>query len=108
MMDIKHVVVFITVPDQESADRVSVLLVEKKLAACVNQVPGVQSVYRWQGEVNRDSEILLIAKTRASLFEEAFAPAVKEVHPYDLPEIIALPVLMGSQDYLDWIDAETG
>jgi periplasmic divalent cation tolerance protein len=72
-------------------------------AACVNVMTPVTSLYTWEGEINRDEEMLLIVKSRADLFEEDLIPAVKAVHPYDVPEIIALPIIMGSEDYLGWI-----
>ena len=82
-------------------------LLEKKLAACVNLVGSILSFYTWEGDINRDKEMLLIVKSRAELFESELIPAVQAVHPYDVPEIIALPILMGSANYLSWIDEET-
>lgn len=106
-MQTEYVVVFITTPSPEVAEKVANELVARKLAACVNIVPAVLSIYTWRGEVHNDQETLLIVKTRAALFEEYLVPAVKAVHPYEVPEIIALPVIFGSEDYLDWIAAET-
>ena len=82
-------------------------LLEKKLAACVNIVPSINSIYRWQGQNQKDEELLLVAKTRAELFEDLFVPAVRALHPYEVPEVIALPIVLGSQSYLDWIGQET-
>jgi periplasmic divalent cation tolerance protein len=106
-MENKYIVVFITAPSEQVGKDIAHALLEKKLAACVNIVAPINSLYIWQGETNDDEEVLLIVKTRAGLFEQKLIPAVKEVHPYDVPEIIALPVLLGDQDYLDWIEAET-
>ncbi|HEX9028846.1 MAG TPA: divalent-cation tolerance protein CutA, partial [Anaerolineales bacterium] len=83
-------------------------LLEQKLAACVNILPQLRSLYIWQGQIHDDEEAMLLVKTRAELFETQLIPAVKMVHPYEVPEIIALPVQAGSKDYLDWIDAVTG
>lgn len=98
-------VVYITVPSEEVGLEIAHALVEQRLAACVSLAGPVTSVYRWQGKINEDIEVLLIAKTRAERFEEVFVPAVQALHPYDVPEIIALPVVAGAQNYLDWIDA---
>jgi periplasmic divalent cation tolerance protein len=75
------------------------------LAACVNVVPGITSVYRWQGEVQHDSEWLLIAKSRRDVLD-ALVQRVQTLHSYELPEIIALPLVGGSEGYLSWLDAE--
>ena len=106
-MQIEYVVVLITVPSLEVGEKISDELLEKKLAACVNIVPSIHSIYAWQGQVLSDQEVLLVVKTRAELFDEYLVPTVKALHPYDVPEIIALPIVLGSQDYLDWIAAET-
>lgn len=103
----KYIVVLITAPSESVAREIAEVLLEKKLAACVNLVTSINSLYTWQGRTNDDKEILLIAKSRAELFEEGIIPAVKKAHPYQVPEILALPVLMGSQEYLDWIEEVT-
>jgi periplasmic divalent cation tolerance protein len=95
-------VVLVTAPDAESAARIARTLIEEGLAACVNLVPGMRSIYRWQGAVQEDAESLLIAKTRAGLVP-ALAARVRALHPYELPEVIALPVVAGSEPYLDWV-----
>jgi periplasmic divalent cation tolerance protein len=107
-MDAEHIIVFITAPSREAGEQVARALLDKRLAACVNIVPAVDSLYWWQGAIQSEQEVLLIAKSRAKLFEEGIIPAVRAVHPYDVPEIIAMPILMGSRQYLDWIDEETG
>ena len=75
---------------------------EAQLAACVNIVPGITSVYRWQGAVHRDAELLLVVKTRAELLE-ALTARVRQLHPYDKPEVLALPAAGGSSSYLRWV-----
>jgi periplasmic divalent cation tolerance protein len=106
-MPTDFIVVLITVPSSEVGERIAASLLEKKLAACVNILPGVTSLYTWKGVVQKDQELLLVVKTRLELFHERLVPAVKALHPYELPEIIALPLALGSPDYLDWIAAET-
>jgi len=101
------VVVLITVPSQETGEAIAHILVEKGLAACVNLVGPIRSLYAWEGNINDEQEFMLIAKTRADLFADQLVPAVKALHPYQVPEIIALPILMGSPEYLDWIQAST-
>ncbi len=101
MNETESVVVFITAPEAEAQGLAEVLVREKK-AACVNIVPRVHSTYWWQGEIESDDESLLIIKTRLSLLD-GLVEAVKETHSYDVPEVIALPVLGGNRDYLDWI-----
>lgn len=103
----KYIVVLITAPSESVAREIAEVLLEKKLAACVNLVTSINSLYTWQGRTNDDKEILLIVKSRAELFKEGIIPAVKKAHPYQVPEILALPVLMGSQEYLDWIEEVT-
>lgn len=101
------IVVLITAPSEEVGRGIAQALLDNKLAACVNIVAPINSLYLWRGDINDDEEVLLIVKSRAELFEQGLIPTVKEVHPYDVPEIIALPILLGDQDYLDWIEAET-
>lgn len=95
-------VVLVTAPDAETGAQLARQLVEEGLAACVNLVPGVRSIYRWQGALQEDAEILLIAKTRAAQLD-ALTARVRALHPYELPEVIALPVAGGSAPYLDWV-----
>ncbi len=98
-------VVLVTAPDGEIGARIARTLVEERLAACVNLVPAVRSIYRWQGRIEDDAEVLLIAKTHASCCEE-LAARVRALHPYEVPEVIALAAAGGSPDYLGWIVAE--
>lgn len=92
----------ITFPDEDTGARVARALVEEGLCACVNLVPRVRSIYRWQGAVSDDHEVLGIAKTTSARFE-ALRARVVALHPYDVPEVIALPVVAGSEPYLDWV-----
>jgi len=102
----EYVVILITCPDRDSGRKIAFGLVENRLAACVNIISGLNSIYYWQGKIEDDSEALLIVKTQGSLFEEV-EKFVKENHPYTVPEIIALPVVKGSEDYLKWIKETT-
>ena len=95
-------VVLVTAPDAETAARIARALVEEHLIACANVIPGIRSIYRWEGEVADEPEVLLVLKTRASRFA-AVAARVKALHPYALPEVVALPVVDGSEAYLDWV-----
>ncbi|ADC89519.1 CutA1 divalent ion tolerance protein [Thermocrinis albus DSM 14484] len=97
-----YCVVLITVPP-DRADQLAHLIVEKKLGACVNVVPEVRSLYWWKGNMEKDRESLLVVKTSFSLFPQLLKE-VKENHPYTVPEIIALPIVAGNPDYLNWID----
>lgn len=98
-------VVLMTAGSQEEADRIANTLVAEMLAACVNVLPGVTSVYRWEGEAQRDQEWLLVAKSTREVLDD-LVRRVQALHSYDLPEIIALPVLGGSKGYLRWIESE--
>ena len=91
-----------TCPDEPTASRIAEALVGEELAACVNQVPGITSTYRWQGKVERDTEVLLVIKSLAARIE-AVQHRVASLHPYELPEFVVLPVSTGSERYLDWI-----
>jgi periplasmic divalent cation tolerance protein len=99
-------VALITAPSREVAESIASMLVEKRLAACVNILPPVRSIYRWEGKVSEEDEVLLLVKTRPELFSTRLLPAVQEMHPYQLPEIIALPVEAGLEDYLKWVAQE--
>jgi periplasmic divalent cation tolerance protein len=93
-------------PDETSANAIALAVVEARLAACVNILPRVQSVYRWQGAVESASEIPLLIKTTAANYP-ALENAIRAQHPYEIPEIIALPVERGLPAYLNWVAAET-
>ncbi len=98
-------VLLTTLPTPEDARRIARLLVEEKLAACVQILP-IESVYRWEGKVQAEGELLLFIKTRTALFDAAMA-RVKAEHPYTVPEIVGFPFTAGHQPYLDWIGAST-
>ncbi len=106
-MDSQPLVIYCTCPDQATAERIAETLVDERLAACVNLVPGLTSIYRWQGQIQRDAEWLLIIKTRRTVYSLLEA-RLRELHPYEVPEIIALPIQAGLADYLDWIVDSTG
>ncbi|MBL8427595.1 MAG: divalent-cation tolerance protein CutA [Dechloromonas sp.] len=103
-MDIRLVIT--NCPDEETANRIALAVVEAKLAACVNILPRVQSIYRWQGAVESAVEVPLLIKTTAAAYP-ALEAAIRESHPYDVPEIIALPITAGLPAYLNWLAAET-
>jgi periplasmic divalent cation tolerance protein len=102
-----HIVVFCTVGKTQDAGALALALVEQHLVACVNIVPAVTSIYRWRGKIERDEEQLLVMKTRADRFEELRAAIVAR-HPYEVPEIVALPLVAGHAPYLAWIDVSVG
>ncbi len=106
-MDSQPLVIYCTCPDQATAERIAETVVDERLAACVNLVPGLTSIYRWQGQIQRDAEWLLIIKTRRTVYSLLEA-RLCELHPYEVPEIIALPIQAGLADYLDWIVDSTG
>lgn len=91
-----------TCPDLEVAEQLAESLVQEGLAACVNLVPGLTSVYRWEGAVARDTEVLLLIKTTEECLA-AVAAHIEREHPYDLPELIAYPIVAGLPTYLDWV-----
>lgn len=101
----EFIVVYVTVGSPDEGDRLARALVEERLAACVNRVRQVQSTYRWQGKVEQSGEELLIIKTRRKLFGR-LQKRVQELHSYSVPEIIALPILEGSESYLKWLGEE--
>ena len=102
----ENIVVYITAPSEDAAAVIAHALVEQKLAACVNIVRDIRSIYSWQGKIEDDAEVLMIVKTQSKHFD-ALSEKVKELHSYDVPEIIALPILKGSDDYFKWIKAST-
>jgi periplasmic divalent cation tolerance protein len=99
-------VVLCACPDEAVAALIARELVEARLAACVNRLPGVRSIYRWEGALQDEPEVLLAIKTSTSRYEE-LEMRLKALHPYEVPEIIALPVLAGAASYLAWLAAET-
>ena len=101
-----HIVVFITVPNRKEANRIAKELLKDKLAACVNIVENVRSLFWWQGKVDSAKEALLIVKTRKALMHKLIQK-VKSLHSYEVPEIIALPIVCGNKEYLKWINEST-
>ena len=94
-----------TCPSRQEAERLGSLIIEKRVAACVNIIPGVQSVYRWQGQIEQDEECLLLIKTSKERFDTLSALIVDE-HPYELPEVIGVSIEHGLSAYLRWIEDE--
>ena len=102
----RPLIVFCSCPDEAVADRIASCLVEEHLAACVNRLPGIVSTYRWQGAIQRDTEVQLMIKTTRDRFD-ALRDRLLALHPYELPEVIAVDIALGSVPYLVWIEAET-
>jgi periplasmic divalent cation tolerance protein len=100
-----YIVVYVTAPEEEAVD-LAKTLVEERLVACVNLVPGLRSIYWWQGKVEDEPEVLCMMKTRSNLFE-SLRDRVRQLHSYEVEEIIALPILAGNLPYLDWIKENT-
>jgi periplasmic divalent cation tolerance protein len=100
------IVVLITASSREEADRIARRLVEDRLAACVNIIPQMRSIFVWEQKLSQEEEVLLVVKSRRARFQQ-LAGAVKRLHSYSVPEIIALPVVMGSADYLRWVSEST-
>ena len=101
-----HIVVFITASSKGEAQKIIAGLLEEKLAACVNVIEHIESHFWWQGKIDKAKEVLLVLKTRKALFNKV-VKKVKSLHSYEVPEIIALPILSGNKQYLDWIDDST-
>jgi periplasmic divalent cation tolerance protein len=98
--------VFTTLPTADKAAEIAKLLVEEKLVACANLLPAIRSIYRWQGKLHDENEVLVLLKTRAENLER-LKLRLLEIHPYELPEMLAVPVESGYQPYLDWLAGET-
>jgi periplasmic divalent cation tolerance protein len=101
-----YLVVFITCPDLESAQNLSDLLLKERLAACVNIIPNLTSFFWWGRKIHRSEEVLLMVKTKESVLRE-LTRKVKKNHPYENPEVIALPIIGGSKKFTRWIEDET-
>jgi periplasmic divalent cation tolerance protein len=101
-MESKALIVICTCPDQQSAEHIANHLIENRLAACVNISSPIKSVYRWQGEIEAADEVMLFIKTSAASYEE-LEQTIMSLHPYELPEVLAVPVDKGQQNYLGWI-----
>ena len=105
MEEFADIVLFITTANAEEAQQIAGVLLNERKAACVNIVPMVDSLFWWQGKLDAAQESLLIVKSKASVLNE-IVRLVRELHSYDVPEIIALPIIGGNQDYLEWIGKE--
>ena len=103
---IEFVLVMVTCSSQEEAEEIGNSLVEKRLTACVNVLPEIKSIFHWKGKISKEKEVLLIVKSKLDLFE-LIRNEVKDLHSYEVPEIIALPIKAGSEEYLNWIKKET-
>ena len=101
------IVILCTCPDEGTASRLAGGLLEEQLAACVNILPGIRSIYRWQDAVSDDAEVLMVIKSLASRFE-AVETWLQKHHPYEVPEVLALPAEKVSADYMAWIEANVG
>ncbi len=99
-----YYVVFITVPNEEEAVRIANTLVNENLGKCVNLIRDIRSIYQWEGRIEDEKELLLIVKTKKGIFKK-LSERVKELHSYSVPEIIALPIVEGSKEYLNWLDS---
>jgi len=102
----KYILVLTTVPDEKSGQKIAKQLVKERLSACVTVSAASQSFYWWQGKISNEKEHILFIKTKAILFTD-LEKRIKEIHPYEVPEIVALPFLKGSAKYLNWIEKET-
>lgn len=105
-MEEKFFMVWITVPNEEEGERIAKTLIEEQLVACANLVPHVRSFFVWENTFSEEKEVLLILKTRASLFHN-LEKRVREIHSYKVPEIIATPIERGFQPYLEWVSQST-
>ena len=105
MKETDKIVIFVTTSTEEEARRIAELLLGQRKAACVNIVPKVDSLFWWQGKLDSAQESLLIIKTKASLLPDVVS-LVKGIHSYEVPEIIAMPIIGGNEDYLKWIHSE--
>jgi periplasmic divalent cation tolerance protein len=101
-----ELIVFVTTPNNDEAARIADALVSERLAACVNIVPTIESIYRWEGKVTRDSETLMIIKSTDERYPE-LERRVKELHSYSTPEVVALKIERGSQNYIEWLRDST-
>jgi periplasmic divalent cation tolerance protein len=100
------IVVFVTAPSEKAGEKIAQALLKERLAACVNIVPGLKSLFRWKGKISTEEEVLLLIKTKDRLFEK-LKKRVIELHSYDIPEVVALGILAGNEKYLDWLKKET-
>lgn len=102
----RNLIVITHLPDRESAEKLASLLIDRRLAACVNLLAPCHSIYRWRGEIQRDEEHPLLIKTSEDRYAELEA-SIRANHPYELPEIVAVPIVQGLPAYLHWVESET-
>jgi len=100
------IIILVTTSSEEEGRKIAQVLVEKRIAACVNIINDIESIYRWKGKISDEKEVLLLIKTRKKLYKSVEGE-VRKLHSYEVPEIIALPIISGLKDYLYWIDSET-
>lgn len=100
------ILILVTASSEEEAKKIAFSLMEKRFAACINLVKDIESIYRWKGKISDEKEVLMLIKTRKKLYKSV-EEEVKKLHSYEVPEIIALPIISGSKDYLYWMDSET-
>ncbi|MCL0105744.1 divalent-cation tolerance protein CutA [Thermodesulfovibrionales bacterium] len=105
-VSMEAIVVYITVSNEEEAAKIARTIVEERLAGCVNIVKGIRSIYSWEGRIEDDAEVLIIAKTQRHLFE-LLKERINDLHSYDVPEIIAMAIAEGSENYLNWLKGVT-
>ena len=103
----EEIVVFITASDEKEAAKIAKALVEAKLAGCVTIIKDIRSIYSWQGKIEDEKEVFMVVKTQKPLFD-SLIKRVKELHSYTVPEIIAIPIIQGSEDYLKWLNEAIG
>ena len=101
------IVVFSTAASADEAEKIARALVNERLAACVNVIPSVRSFYRWQGKIEDSAEFLLVIKSSRELFD-ALRVSLEKLHSYEVPEVVAMPVVDGARNYLNWMDGELG
>jgi len=99
------VMVFVTVPSLREASRISKAVLTSRLAACVNVIPGIQSMYQWKGKIVQEKEAMLVLKTTRLRYRK-LEEKIKELHPYEAPEVIAIPLICGSSQYIEWVTRE--
>lgn len=99
------IIVFVTVPGLREGNRISRAILTSRLAACVNVIPGVQSMYRWKGKIVQEKEAMLVLKTTRLQYRK-LEQKIKELHPYEMPEVIAIPLVYGSFQYIEWVRRE--
>lgn len=101
----KIIIIFVTVPDQKEGRRISKEILTSRLAACVNIIPGIQSMYQWKGKIVQEKEAMLVLKTTRSRYRK-LEQKIKQLHSYEVPEVIAIPIIYGSPQYIEWVAKE--